>query len=361
MEFRVTCEPAFDYARAKHDTVHAEHGVIFRSEWLTLALSSPLPLKSDHRGAHATFRLREGESAVFVLRQHSRRRTVPQGARRQTKANILFEQTVEYWRRWLSQCQYVGRWRDIVYRARSDAQAPHLRADGRNRRRRDLQPAGKNRRAAQLGLPLHLDPRRGLFAVRTAAARLHLRGGRLHGLARRALPRTTGRRHASRRALRHRRPMRHSRNDPRSSRRLPRIAPRADRQRGLEADSTRHFRRVVRFGLFVQQIRRAHFVRRLEASAFAARLALQELAASRRRHLGSPWREARFRLFAPDVLGRLRSRPAIGRQAFVPRRSQRLARRSATRSTRRFSRAAGPRSGNRSCSRTAANISTHRP
>src|SRR5580693_10685677 len=69
MEFRVVCEPAFDYARAKHETVRAEHGVIFRSEQLTLALSSPLPLQSDRRGAHGTFLLREGESAVFVLRQ----------------------------------------------------------------------------------------------------------------------------------------------------------------------------------------------------------------------------------------------------------------------------------------------------
>ncbi len=29
----------------------------------------------------------------------------------------LFERTVKYWRQWLSQCQYFGRWRDIVLRS----------------------------------------------------------------------------------------------------------------------------------------------------------------------------------------------------------------------------------------------------
>ena len=116
MEFRLTCEPAFDYARAAHETVHAEHGAIFRSGLLTLALSSPIRLKSNDRGAHATFRLREGESAVFVLRQlgEDERCLRPPD---ENESQELFKQTVEYWRRWLSQCQYLGRWRDIVYRA----------------------------------------------------------------------------------------------------------------------------------------------------------------------------------------------------------------------------------------------------
>jgi GH15 family glucan-1,4-alpha-glucosidase len=116
MEFRVVCEPAFDYARAKHETVRAEHGVIFRSEQLTLALSSPLPLQSDRRGAHATLRLCEGESAVFVLRQLLDDEACLR-APDDKESEHLFEQTVQYWRRWLSQCQYVGRWRDIVNRA----------------------------------------------------------------------------------------------------------------------------------------------------------------------------------------------------------------------------------------------------
>jgi GH15 family glucan-1,4-alpha-glucosidase len=116
MEFHVACQPAFDYARAAHETVHAKHGVVFRSDGLTLALSSALKLRCDHRGAHATFRLREGESMVFVLQQLvGDQSCFP--APDDKESEQLFQETVEYWRKWLAQCQYRGRWRDIVYRA----------------------------------------------------------------------------------------------------------------------------------------------------------------------------------------------------------------------------------------------------
>jgi GH15 family glucan-1,4-alpha-glucosidase len=116
MEFRVACEPAFDYARATHETIPVEHGVIFQSDQLSLGLSTPLKLRCDKRGCHATFRLREGESAIFVLREVKKGQTCLQ-APDVHESQVLFEKTVEYWRRWLSKCQYVGRWRDIVYRA----------------------------------------------------------------------------------------------------------------------------------------------------------------------------------------------------------------------------------------------------
>ena len=33
------------------------------------------------------------------------------------EAEELFRRTVDYWRRWLSQCTYTGRWREIVHRS----------------------------------------------------------------------------------------------------------------------------------------------------------------------------------------------------------------------------------------------------
>ena len=36
---------------------------------------------------------------------------------RRKRADELFEQTVEFWRRWLSQCNYQGRWREMVHRS----------------------------------------------------------------------------------------------------------------------------------------------------------------------------------------------------------------------------------------------------
>jgi GH15 family glucan-1,4-alpha-glucosidase len=116
MEFRVTCQPAFDYARASHTVETTEHGVIFRSEHVALELASSVPLRRSGTATHATFRLREGETAAFVLRE------APEGdgthqAPSDAESQALFEKTVAYWRRWLSQCQYRGRWRDMVNRA----------------------------------------------------------------------------------------------------------------------------------------------------------------------------------------------------------------------------------------------------
>ena len=82
-----------------------------------------------------------------------------------------------YWRGWLRHSRYRGRWREMVHRSALTLKLLTYAPDRRDRRRADHQPARAARRRAQLGLPLHLDPRRRVLALRAAAARLH-RGGR---------------------------------------------------------------------------------------------------------------------------------------------------------------------------------------
>src|SRR3712207_4588658 len=69
MSFRMECEPAFDYAREEHDTEILPGGAAFRSSQISLGLASFFPLKRRGDAAVAAFRLREEQSAVFVLRQ----------------------------------------------------------------------------------------------------------------------------------------------------------------------------------------------------------------------------------------------------------------------------------------------------
>jgi GH15 family glucan-1,4-alpha-glucosidase len=114
MDFRLDCEPRFNYGRDRHEVVLTEEGALFRSPELTLALGAPTPLSSTGAGVGGTFTLRAGESATFVLA------AAPGDAPRSlsdAEAQEVFEQTVQFWLDWISQSTYTGRWRETVNRS----------------------------------------------------------------------------------------------------------------------------------------------------------------------------------------------------------------------------------------------------
>jgi GH15 family glucan-1,4-alpha-glucosidase len=116
MEFRMRCHPAFDYARATHDTVISKQGAGFHSVGLSLSLATDVPLTADDRGATAVFVLHEEQSAVFVLGGIQAKESCG-SCPSIGEADELFEHTVNYWRRWLSKCTYAGRWREMIHRS----------------------------------------------------------------------------------------------------------------------------------------------------------------------------------------------------------------------------------------------------
>ncbi|MDA2910778.1 glycoside hydrolase family 15 protein [Nitrospiraceae bacterium AH_259_D15_M11_P09] len=116
MAFRVECSPAFNYARSEHKVEIGRNTVSFHSPELSMGLGTSAPMKQEGSGAAAEFVLQEGQEAQFVLG------VMDPGVERcvtlsQQEAEKLFRQTVEYWRRWLSKCTYMGRWREVVYRS----------------------------------------------------------------------------------------------------------------------------------------------------------------------------------------------------------------------------------------------------
>jgi GH15 family glucan-1,4-alpha-glucosidase len=113
----LTCRPAFDYGRKNHETVLDERGAIFNSGSLIIALSAAVPLAKDEKGGvTAEFTLEEGQSQVFILREHDVTETVLDSPT-EGEAEELFQKTVKFWHRWLSTCTYQGRWREQVYRS----------------------------------------------------------------------------------------------------------------------------------------------------------------------------------------------------------------------------------------------------
>ena len=116
MSFHLECRPAFNYARDEHEVDVSPHGVCFRSRGLSLALRAPVPLRLVGGGVQATFSLKEGESATFLLQQieNGEACAAPPSEEEEER---LFRDTVEYWRRWISRCTYRGRWREMVQRS----------------------------------------------------------------------------------------------------------------------------------------------------------------------------------------------------------------------------------------------------
>jgi GH15 family glucan-1,4-alpha-glucosidase len=115
LAFELSCEPAFDYARATAETSLVPHGALFKGPGLRLGLSTEVPLVASPRGVRARFTLREGQQTTFVLRRMECDTCAPAPDR--GEAQTLFEETVRFWRAWLSRCTYRGRWREMVQRS----------------------------------------------------------------------------------------------------------------------------------------------------------------------------------------------------------------------------------------------------
>ena len=81
-----------------------------------MGLGTRRSLRQEGNGVTLDFTLKEGETAVFVFGK------IDPG----TDCHVLLSEpdavelttkTIQYWRRWLSQCTYRGRWREMVHRS----------------------------------------------------------------------------------------------------------------------------------------------------------------------------------------------------------------------------------------------------
>ena len=115
MSFRMDCAPAFNYGRDRHETRLLDHGACFHNSTLELALGTRQRLRKERTCVVSEFTLTEDETASFVLGETKGRHC--EALLTHDDAGELVAKTEEYWRGWLSQCTYRGRWREMVQRS----------------------------------------------------------------------------------------------------------------------------------------------------------------------------------------------------------------------------------------------------
>jgi len=118
VRFRLECRPAFNYARTEHTLrLHKGSGASFHTDDLSLGLATAVPL--HRRGPHvfAEFTLEAGQSASFALQRLVKGHEAAGPLLSDDEYAHLYQQTVGYWRTWLSRCTYRGRWQEMVRRS----------------------------------------------------------------------------------------------------------------------------------------------------------------------------------------------------------------------------------------------------
>jgi len=117
LAFQLTCQPAFNYGRDAHSVEVTRHGAVFAAASLRLTLFSSVAVHRDAGGGvHGKVVLSQGERAYFLVDSAPAPDTAPE---RDLAAVYQAElrETKDYWRRWLAQCRYHGRWREMVHRS----------------------------------------------------------------------------------------------------------------------------------------------------------------------------------------------------------------------------------------------------
>jgi GH15 family glucan-1,4-alpha-glucosidase len=115
VRFRLECAPAFNYARTPHKASSIEGGVLFETAEDRMVLLGSGEWKIEDGVATLEVALQPGESAEFALRYITKDNE--DGLKAPVDGTRLMNETLVFWREWLSNCKYEGRWREIVLRS----------------------------------------------------------------------------------------------------------------------------------------------------------------------------------------------------------------------------------------------------
>jgi GH15 family glucan-1,4-alpha-glucosidase len=123
IKMRADISPRFDYGRQSHETHLTEHGAVFVHPSLTLTVHTVrdpgdeklAQVTSGPKGAvQISYEMRAGQQRGLVLESAADGppREIPN-----TEFDRLLEETSGFWRSWLAQSTYSGRWRETLQRS----------------------------------------------------------------------------------------------------------------------------------------------------------------------------------------------------------------------------------------------------
>ena len=113
---QMRCRPRFNYGAGKHEAKISDGCVTFVPEdniCPPLTLYSSVPLEQQSQDVISAFALKAGETATFILGPLPGKAHLPEIGRVKER----FFDTAQFWKRWISQSNYKGRWREMVCRS----------------------------------------------------------------------------------------------------------------------------------------------------------------------------------------------------------------------------------------------------
>jgi GH15 family glucan-1,4-alpha-glucosidase len=125
MKFRIQIRPRFNYGRTEHKLDHSEHGAMFHTDEMRLAVWGIAPrgtslrdlglaIEPDGGGLQWTRTLHEGEIGGVVLESAG---DMPDRLIPPEEAQALADETERFWSDWVRKSTYTGRWREMVARS----------------------------------------------------------------------------------------------------------------------------------------------------------------------------------------------------------------------------------------------------
>ncbi|MGW0554182.1 glycoside hydrolase family 15 protein [Streptomyces sp. NPDC002926] len=122
MTFEIRIAPRFDYGRKPHKLHITDHGAVFAADDMELtvhAVREPGDKRlvnslTGEEDLHFSLTLQAGDQRGLIMESSA---GGPPREIRLTEFEQLFDDTVRYWRSWLGQSRYSGRWREAVERS----------------------------------------------------------------------------------------------------------------------------------------------------------------------------------------------------------------------------------------------------